>query len=184
MVVDVYNTHLEAGNSNRDLKIRWEQVRSLARAIEGHSPDAVIVAGDLNSNIEGGDRGDDFAPVQGLLEGLELEDTLARPGLGTEWKTVDYILYRSGPTTQLEVVPAERAEAIYGPEPCGVRGRARGEDDCFADRRGRALSDHPALFANFRATPTRSITQSVIRSTPKTRVAGRDEPLPAPADRP
>jgi endonuclease/exonuclease/phosphatase family metal-dependent hydrolase len=151
MVVDVYNTHLDAGNSRLDLEVRWTQIRELARAVEGHSPDAVIIAGDFNANLSGGDRGDDFEPVKGLLEGLGLRDAAARPGRGSDWKVMDYILYRSGAHTRLEL--ADTAfEPAYGPERCGSRGRAAGEDDCFQNRRGRALSDHPALFAHFRAS--------------------------------
>ena len=151
MVVDVYNTHLDAGNSKRDLAVRWEQIRDLARAVAGHSPDAIIVAGDLNSNLTGGDRGDDFAPVLGLLDGLDLRDASARPLLGSEWKVMDYILFRSGPRTQLTLAPAP-FEPVHGPAPCGPRGRASGEDDCFQNRHARPLSDHPALFAHFRAS--------------------------------
>ncbi len=151
MVVDVYNTHLDAGNSKRDLAVRWTQIRELARAVEGHSPDAVIIAGDFNADLSGGERGDDFAPVQGLLEGLRLRDAAARPGIDSDWKTMDYILFRSGPHTDLELAESSY-EPVHGPDACGTRGRSTGEDDCFTTRGGRALSDHPALFAHFRAS--------------------------------
>jgi hypothetical protein len=151
MVVDVYNTHLDAGNSRLDLEVRWSQIRELAHAVEGHSPDAVIIAGDFNANLAGGDRGDDFEPVQGLLDELRLKDAAARPGADSEWKTMDYILFRSGTHTRLELSESELAR-VEGPEACGPRGRRRGEDDCFVNPQGRALSDHPALFARFRAS--------------------------------
>jgi len=125
--IDVYNTHLEAGPSERSVAARSSQLEELAEAVERISAGrAVIVAGDFNiAMIRTGDR-----PVKlRFRERLGLEDS----GAGAElpfWRERDFVLFRSGAGTKLSV--EESGEAVE-----------------FVSR-GRALSDHPALYARFR----------------------------------
>jgi len=126
-VVDVYNTHLEAGETDPSIEARRAQLAQLAEAIERLSADRpVIVAGDFNlASIRTADRSlkNEFA------ERLGLEDT----GAGSElpfWRDRDSVLYRSGANRELAVVGA-------------------GEAKEFVNRK-RALSDHPALWVEFR----------------------------------
>ncbi len=125
--VDVYNTHLEAGPSERSVEVRRSQIMELAEAIERLSAErAVIALGDFNVGfIRPGDR----AMMMEFRERVGLLDTGAAPEV-PYWKERDYILYRSGAGVKLEVEQAGEAVEFVG--------------------RGRALSDHPALYARFR----------------------------------
>jgi len=124
--IDVYNTHLEAGPSKASTEVRGKQLQSLAKAIKKISENrAVIVAGDFNLGyIRPGDRN----VFKRFREELGLSDSGAGPETPF-WKERDYILYRSGSETQLEVEEAGEAIGFISA--------------------GRALSDHPALFARF-----------------------------------
>jgi endonuclease/exonuclease/phosphatase family metal-dependent hydrolase len=124
--IDVYNTHLEAGPTDASTEVRGKQLQSLAKAIKKISENrAVIVAGDFNLGyIRPGDR----EVIKQFRKELGLSDSGAGPETPF-WKERDYILYRNGAETQLEV--KESGEALE-----------------FISA-GRALSDHPALFARF-----------------------------------
>ncbi len=128
--VDLYNTHLESGTSERSAEIRGRQLDTLADAIEARpTTRAVIVAGDFNSALS---RVRDRDKMIGFRRRLNLKDSGAGPEL-PYWRERDYILYRAGINTALRV---ERA----------------GEAQEFVER-DRALSDHPALYARFWAEP-------------------------------
>ena len=126
--IDVYNTHLEAGPSERSVAVRSGQLDELAEAIERLSAErAVIVSGDFNvSFIRPGDRDMKLA----FRERLGLTDSGAGPELPF-WRERDFIVYRSGPRTRLSVEDAGEATEFVA--------------------RHRALSDHAALFVRFRA---------------------------------
>jgi endonuclease/exonuclease/phosphatase family metal-dependent hydrolase len=125
--IDVYNTHLEAGPSPRSVATRRGQLDELAAGIERLSPGrAVIVAGDFNTAyIRPGDRDMKLA----FRERLSLLDSGAGPQLPF-WRERDFILYRSGEGAALSVENAGEAVEFVN--------------------RGRALSDHPALYTRFR----------------------------------
>jgi hypothetical protein len=127
MLVDVYNTHLDASRGRRSVETRRRQLRSLASAIERNSGDrAIIVGGDLNLVF---DRPGDPEVMAEFRSRLNLRDSGAGPEL-PRWRQHDYILYRSGAQAQLSVEQAgEALEFIVDGE--------------------RALSDHPAVYARF-----------------------------------
>jgi hypothetical protein len=129
-VIDVYNTHLEAGPSAQSIETRRLQLDLLAGAIEmSSSRRALIVLGDFNAAFA---RPGDRAVILGFRERLGLLDTGAGPELPI-WRERDFILYRSGALGTLSVEAAgEAREFVSG---------------------GRALSDHPALTVRFRAMP-------------------------------
>jgi hypothetical protein len=131
--VDFYNIHLDSGSGKRSVEIRARQLEVLARAIEARPKlRAVIVGGDFNSVFN---RASDRETIDQFRSRLDLRDSGAGPELHY-WRDRDYILYRDGADTELEV---ERA----------------GEAREFVVR-DRALSDHPAVYARFRATPLTS----------------------------
>jgi endonuclease/exonuclease/phosphatase family metal-dependent hydrolase len=128
--IDLYNTHLEAGPSERSVEIRGQQLDTLARAIEARPKTrAVIVAGDFNSAFN---RVGDREKIVEFRRRLELHDSGAGPEL-PYWRERDYILYRDGTDTALHAAQAGEAQEFV--------------------ERDRALSDHPALYARFRVTP-------------------------------
>lgn len=130
VAIDVYNTHLDAGNDEESRDARWTQMRELACAIDAAgSGRPVIVAGDFNTSYS---RRGDRQPMEAFREHLGLADSGAGPQ-APYWRERDYILYRDGAAARLAV---ERS----------------GEDHDFV-RDGRALSDHPAIFAVFRVAP-------------------------------
>lgn len=124
--IDVYNTHLESGSNDESTEVRSRQLQSLAEAIERTSRSrAVIVAGDFNlSYIRPGDR----KVLNEFRKRLGMSDSGAGPDTPF-WRERDFILYRDGSETQLEVEAAGEAVEFISA--------------------GRALSDHPALFARF-----------------------------------
>lgn len=128
-LLDVYNTHLDAGPDRRSTAARRAQLDELATAIERDSPNrAVIVGGDLNlSHLRPRDR----QMLGEFRARLGLTDSGAGPQL-PGWRERDVILFRSSETTQMTVLEAGEATEFVSD--------------------GRALSDHPALFATFAIT--------------------------------
>jgi endonuclease/exonuclease/phosphatase family metal-dependent hydrolase len=128
VVIDVYNSHLDAGKKPkrvRDQRTRDRQLAQLERAIRGFSGSgALIVAGDFN---EREDRANpslrEFVGALGLNESGARTDPRWRP-------RCDYIFYRGDARTEIALLEAGEAEE-------------------FRDASGRPLSDHPAIRARF-----------------------------------
>ncbi len=131
--VDVYDTHLEAGDQPEDFDVRKKQLAELETFVSARSAGrAVILGGDLNLPFDDPEQRD---AVMRFARALGLRDTGARPEVGSPWsKRLDWILSRSAASVTLAVLEA-------------------GEDRAFV-RDGAALSDHPALFARFRVRAT------------------------------
>jgi Endonuclease/Exonuclease/phosphatase family len=126
VAIDVYNTHLEAGPSERSIEVRRQQLEILAEAIEELSADRpVIVAGDFNMSFG---RHGDRELLMDFRERIGLRDSGAGPEL-PNWLERDYILYRG--SDEIGLIIDEHGEAAE-----------------FVSR-DRALSDHPALFIRF-----------------------------------
>ncbi len=125
--IDVWNTHLEAGDGEPDHAIRREQMERLAHAIESHSNGRAIVAGG-DFNLDWNDDRD-----RELLERwrarLGLERAAMTPA-GTWGSRLDYLFFRASASVELV--------------------RTNGGMLCdFIGPRGAPLSDHPAIFATF-----------------------------------
>ncbi len=135
-VLDVYNSHLDAGKKpkrKRDQRTRERQLAQLERAIRNFSgTGAVILAGDFNT------RDDRPNPsLERFVTALGLRESGARTDPDRRWHPrCDYIFYRGDARTEFELVEA-------------------GEAGEFRDESGKPLSDHPAIRARFaiRARP-------------------------------
>lgn len=124
----IVNTHLDAGGNKVDREVRASQLDTIALTLEaGTVGEAVFFAGDLNLDWE---SSADNLLLQKFVNRLNL--VLAQKGgnAANDWKTLDYIYYRSGTTTSISAISS-------------------GEVDTLTNRT-EPLSDHPALFANFR----------------------------------
>jgi len=129
IAVDVWNTHLDAGVLEDDLATREAQLDELARAMAESRGRAVVVGGDFNLGAE---LPEEARLLERFRRRLGLRDTGARSGDSDRWpRRIDHLFFRSGERVSLEV---ERA----------------GESREFR-RDDLPLSDHPALFARFRA---------------------------------
>jgi endonuclease/exonuclease/phosphatase family metal-dependent hydrolase len=126
--IDVYNTHLEAGNGEADNEARAVQVEQLLLTVADASADqAIIIMGDFN--LSGSDAEDvvlveqllTMAGVQDICDALDCEE----PG------RIDRILFRSGKELQLEAVDWRI-------------------ENQFVDSSGEMLSDHNAIGGNLR----------------------------------
>ena len=124
----ILNTHLDAGVSKADREVRASQLDKIALKLEAETVgEAVFVVGDLNLDWE--------SPADNLLLKKfvnRLNLVLAKKGGSTfnDWKTLDYIYYRSGTNTSISATSSGEIDtSTNGTEP---------------------LSDHPALFAKFR----------------------------------
>lgn len=124
--VDVYNTHLDAGQMPRAMKVREGQLAELIGMVGRESAGrAVIVAGDFNTAL---DRMENVEAMRVFKQGTGLKDAGAGPDL-PQWLRRDFIFLRDGDTVSLERT-------------------ASGEALEFVNR-NRALSDHPAAYARF-----------------------------------
>ncbi len=136
-VVDVYNTHLEAGVEwalrSEDQDVRRSQLEELAAAVRRHSAGrAVIVAGDLNSDAL---RPEAFTAVENFMAVLGLADGRAWAETDARWRRkLDHVLYRDGCGARLGT-PLVR------------------EERAFRTARSKPLSDHPAVSAAFDVQP-------------------------------
>ena len=120
----ILNTHLDAGRSTSDRKVRAEQLNQiLTKVKQVTAGEALIVAGDLN--LRWNDP-EDRALLENFMTDLSLKDSIGGTKSERGWAILDYILHRSGQTTLLEVIEV-------------------GEDLGFQYENG-PLSDHPALF--------------------------------------
>jgi len=122
--VFILNTHLDAGRSTSDRKVRAEQLNHiLVKLKQVISDEALIVAGDLNLRWN---DSEDRVLLENFISDLSLTDSLREIQSAGGWPILDYILYRNGQTTSLQVLEV-------------------GEDPDFQYENG-PLSDHPALF--------------------------------------
>jgi endonuclease/exonuclease/phosphatase family metal-dependent hydrolase len=129
--VDVYDTHLEAGDGEDDRSVREAQLEKLQAFLAVRSAGrAVILGGDLNLAY---DAAHPRGVVESFAKSLGLRDSGARPADLSRWKNrIDWILFRDGADVTLAA-------------------SASGEDLDFV-RDGAPLSDHPAVFTRFRVT--------------------------------
>jgi len=130
VVIDFWNTHLDAGGRRADARMRAQQLAELADAMERHSEGRpVILGGDFNLSVE---RVPDAAELRRLRERLRLADSGAlRVDRERFPRAIDHIYYRGARGLALEVTEAGQAHEF--------------------EVEGRPLSDHPAVFARFRA---------------------------------
>jgi endonuclease/exonuclease/phosphatase family metal-dependent hydrolase len=127
-VLDVWTTHLDAGDAEGDDDARAAQLGLLADEIETRSPDrALLVGGDLNLHWG---VAHDRRRLEGFAQRLGLAEA-ARPSPDSGWRQIDYLLVRSGVGAAIEVLGG-------------------GVDAAFVDDDGNALSDHPAVFTRLR----------------------------------
>lgn len=133
-ILDVYNTHLDAGKRKKrkkDYAARRRQLGQLRAAMEQFSHGvAVILGGDFNFRVGRRRSLDAFAASLALNE-VEVD-------LADRWRSPsDYLFYRSSDDVEIRL---------------GDAGEARE----FVDAEGNRLSDHAAIYARFRIRATGS----------------------------
>jgi hypothetical protein len=122
------NTHLDAGRSELDREARASQLDQIALTLEAEAgSSAILLAGDLNLHWE---TPSDNQLLQNFVQRLNLVAAQKGGDVSSGWQTLDYIYYRSSKKTNLSLMSS-------------------GEDVAFTSE-GKPLSDHPALFANFK----------------------------------
>ena len=122
------NTHLDAGRSELDREARASQLDQIALTLETEAgSSAILLAGDLNLHWE---TPLDNELLQNFVQRLNLVAAQKGGDASSSWQTLDYIYYRSSKKTNLSLTSS-------------------GEDVAFTSE-GKPLSDHPALFANFK----------------------------------
>ncbi len=132
VVVDVYNLHVEAGNTDADLRAAELDLVELADAIGTQSAGrAVIVAGDWNLHPDRAPEAallDDFRLATGLVDACEVVDC------GADGNEIDRVMFRAAADVELSPVSHSFARAM------------------FVDDEGEPLSDHDPLVVEFVVT--------------------------------
>ena len=96
VLVDVYNCHMDAGDSPGDVAARYGQIEQLAKFLDTRSPRrAVIVACDTNMNEQ------DLPQLEQLLLTTGLKDSCQELNC-PEPDRIDRIFYRNGAAVRLE----------------------------------------------------------------------------------
>ncbi len=125
--IDIYNCHMDAGNSEGDYLARQSQIKQLASFIQTRSAQkAVILTCDTNMEAEFKNQFYDMLQKTGLEDSCQVLDC-PYPDL------IDHIMYRSGSMVGLS--PSE----WYIPEG-------------FIDSKGKPLSDHLPVAVDFKIT--------------------------------
>ena len=120
----VINTHLDAGRNTSDRQARATQLKQIVAKVQKEvAGEALIVAGDLNLDWE---DPEDRVLLEAFRKELGLINSSKEVQADRGWPILDYIFYRNGGATTLEVIET-------------------GEDMAFQNDVG-PLSDHPALF--------------------------------------
>lgn len=123
--IDVWNTHLDAGDADADRSVREDQLDRLATAIEAKSAGrTVLIGGDFNLHW---DEVADRTLLERFIARLGLEIAAMTP-IGGWDSRLDYLLVRAAPDRCLTTLES-------------------GKDERLVDERGQPLSDHPAIFA-------------------------------------
>lgn len=125
-VVDLVNTHLEAGDGEDDHAVRVHQVGILTERLGRARPTALVLGGDLNLDWS---RPHERELLQRLVRDLGLVDSGALP-TSPPWDRIDYLFLREGDGVELEVLAAGMAQEFVA--------------------EGEPLSDHPALYVHLR----------------------------------
>jgi len=185
--VDVYTTHLDAGMGADDRRARRGQLRQIRRRIEKKSDGrAVILAGDLNLEYDAPSGSQENLDAEllrtELLEPLGLLDAGARQAGGHFGHRVDWILYRSSPRVNLQVLE-------YGEDQRFRHPVNRGLEDEKPEHYDGILSDHPALGVCFLVNrvardgpqPLPVVAQRVGPDSPAALHHCRPPALPAPS---
>jgi endonuclease/exonuclease/phosphatase family metal-dependent hydrolase len=126
-LLDLVNTHLEAGDGDDDHAVRVRQVEILRERLRGPQPAALVLGGDLNLDWN---QPHERELLEGLVSDLGLVDSGARPS--SPWDRIDYLFVRESDDVELDVIAAGMAEEFVA--------------------EGQPLSDHPALFVRLRVT--------------------------------
>ena len=118
--IDVYNTHLDAGNSDADHEVRKLQLILLGESIKKLTSDdkPLIIGGDFNIPR-------DSILGHGILCEFRSELSLSDSQIALPDNEVDYIFYRSGDDVNIEIIESKIADEFNN------------------------LSDHPALSVKF-----------------------------------
>ena len=125
--IDIYNLHMDAGDSKGDISARTVQMDQLIADMSRRSAGkAVIVAGDWNLS---GEREADLALLEKILNEENLTDSCRALSCGEE--RIDRILFRGNDAIKLKPVAYQV------------------ELERFANKKGRQLSDHEAVSAAF-----------------------------------
>ena len=122
-ILDLYNTHFDAGRSESDKNVRLSQLNQLQKYIKVNSANyPVIIAGDLNILYESSEYKiiDSFI-IDNNFVLADWSSDLSKSKFGK----LDYILYKSSNETNINL------------------------EKCKVDTNLRGLSDHPAIQAVF-----------------------------------
>ena len=121
--VDIYNTHLDAGESEKDIRVREEQLHSLKNYIELNSSSyPLIIAGDINFNLSDHSSKE---IINGFISDLNLE--MVDWSINSLDKVLvdDYLFYRESDTMEILLISGGGDQGLSG------------------------LSDHPPIGAVF-----------------------------------
>jgi endonuclease/exonuclease/phosphatase (EEP) superfamily protein YafD len=110
--VDIYNTHLDAGKSKKDIRVRKEQLHSLKNYIElNSSPYPIIIAGDINFNLSDHSS---KAIINGFMSDLNLEMVDWSIDSLNQVVVDDYLFYRESDTMGILLISGGVDQKLSG----------------------------------------------------------------------
>jgi len=128
LVVDVYNSHLEAGGGDKDKEARASHVEVIKKSMQAWSKGtAMLFFADLNLHEFKKDRPDDAKLIQSILKTAGLKDSCEAVNCSDKGR-IDRIFFRSGGGVTLNITKWQM-------------------DPIFKDKDGKDLSDHKPIAA-------------------------------------
>lgn len=103
--IDIYNTHLDAGQSKADINARKNQIKTISRHIKkSGNTNPIIFAGDFNMNLYDAD-----SILYHFYKDFNFTTHYRQPKEGI----IDYIFVRNGESIKLKIIKYQLNKAFY-----------------------------------------------------------------------
>ena len=110
--VDFYNTHLDAGKSKKDIRVRKEQLQNLEDYIQFNSSSyPLIIAGDMNINLSDHSSRE---IINSFMNNLNLQMVDWSANTLNETAVLDYIFYRESDIIEILLVNGGVNQELLG----------------------------------------------------------------------
>ena len=110
--VDIYNTHLDAGESKKDIRVRNKQLQDLKDYVQSNSSSyPLIIAGDMNINLLDSESRE---IINSFISDLNLQMVDWSTQTLDKTSVLDYIFYRGSDITEILLVKGGVNQELLG----------------------------------------------------------------------